>query len=56
MHTYAKALAMDPDRLDDVERQRRATRELRATLPNKGGDLDDESDEAVEMLVDIRQR
>jgi hypothetical protein len=56
MHAFAKALAMDPDRLEDAERQRRATRELRATLPDGGGDLDDESDEAFEMLVDFWKR
>lgn len=29
---------------------------LRATLPNGGGDLDEESDEACEMLVDVWKR
>lgn len=56
VHAYSKALATDPSRQEDSERQRIEARRLRLTLPDGGGDLDDESDEAFERLVKMDHR
>lgn len=54
---YSKALATDPARQEEAERQRLEARRLRASLPDgTGGDLDDESDEAFERLVKMIER
>jgi hypothetical protein len=42
---------MDPLRQGESEVQRLEARHLRSELPDGGGDLDDESDEAFEQLV-----
>ncbi|KAI1097942.1 hypothetical protein F4804DRAFT_143064 [Jackrogersella minutella] len=56
VHAYSKALATDPSRQKESERQRVEARRLRSTLPEGGGDLDDESDEAFERLVKMDHR
>ncbi|KAI0898720.1 hypothetical protein F4806DRAFT_506706 [Annulohypoxylon nitens] len=56
VHAYSKALATDPSRQEESERQRIEARWLRLTLPDGGGDLDDESDEAFERLVKMDHR
>ncbi|KAI0888151.1 uncharacterized protein GGS22DRAFT_185531 [Annulohypoxylon maeteangense] len=56
VHAYSKALATDPSRLDESETQRLEARRLRSTLPDGGGDLDDEGDEAFERLVKMDHR
>ncbi|KAI0377693.1 hypothetical protein F5Y04DRAFT_263483 [Hypomontagnella monticulosa] len=56
VHAYSKALATDPSRQSESERQRMEARRLRASLPDGGGDLDDESDEAFEKLVKMDHR
>lgn len=55
-HAYSKALATDPLRQEEAERQRVEARRLRMQLPGGGGDLDDESDEAFERLVKMDHR
>ncbi|KAI1458139.1 hypothetical protein F4805DRAFT_474585 [Annulohypoxylon moriforme] len=56
VHAYSKALATDPSRSEESEQQRVEARRLRSTLPDGGGDLDDESDEAFERLVKMDHR
>ncbi|KAI0139030.1 hypothetical protein F4776DRAFT_47404 [Hypoxylon sp. NC0597] len=56
VHAYSKALATDPSRRKESERQRLEARRLRSSLPDGGGDLDDESDEAFERLVKMDHR
>ncbi|KAI1410375.1 hypothetical protein F5Y13DRAFT_192236 [Hypoxylon sp. FL1857] len=56
VHAYSKALATDPSRRKESERQRKEARRLRLSLPDGGGDLDDESDEAFERLVKMDHR
>lgn len=55
-HAYSEALKMDPSKQEEAEKQRLEARWLRSKLPNGGGDLDDESDLAFEMLVRMDQR
>ncbi|KAI1654754.1 hypothetical protein F4813DRAFT_194925 [Daldinia decipiens] len=56
VHAYSKALGMDPSRQEESEIQRMEARRLRASLPDGGGDLDDETDEAFEKLVKMDHR
>jgi len=56
VHAYARALATDPARGEEAERQRLAARRLRSQIPGGGGDLDDESDAAFERLVKMDHR
>ncbi|KAI0104454.1 hypothetical protein F4814DRAFT_430828 [Daldinia grandis] len=56
VHAYSKALRMDPSRREESETQRIEARRLRSSLPDGGGDLDDESDEAFEKLVKMDHR
>ncbi|KAK0631075.1 hypothetical protein B0T17DRAFT_239362 [Bombardia bombarda] len=56
IHAYAKALAMDPSRQEESEKQRQAARHLREKIPGQAGHLDDESDEAFERLVKMDHR
>ncbi|KAI1087828.1 hypothetical protein F5B19DRAFT_46663 [Rostrohypoxylon terebratum] len=56
VHAYSKALATDPSRQEDSDKQRLEARRLRSSLPDGGGDLDDESDEAFERLVKMDHR
>ncbi len=56
IHAYSKALAMDPERREESERQRQEARNVRLLIPGGPGDLDDESDEAFELLVKMDQR
>ncbi|KAI1127032.1 hypothetical protein F5Y10DRAFT_266482 [Nemania abortiva] len=55
-HAYSKALGMDASRQEDSEKQRLEARRLRSEMPSKGGNLDDESDEAFDMLVKMDHR
>ena len=55
-HAYSKALSGDPARQQEAEDHRLEARRLRALIPGGGGDLDDESDKAFEMLVSMGQR
>ncbi|KAF2969313.1 hypothetical protein GQX73_g4250 [Xylaria multiplex] len=55
-HALSKALAMEPSRQGEAERQRIEARRLRMQMPCGGGDLDDESDEAFERLVKMDHR
>lgn len=52
----SKALGMDPARQKDAEESKQEARRLRKLLPPGRTDLDDESDHAFEMLVNIIQR
>ena len=54
-HMYSKALSMAGDG-QESERQRQEAQRLRMTLPAGSTDLDDESDEAYEMIVKMDQR
>lgn len=56
IHAYSQALAMDPSRHGEAERQRLEARRLRSNLPNGAGNLNDESDEAFEKLVKMNHR
>lgn len=56
VHAHSKALGMDPSRQEESKIQRMEARRLRASLPDGGGDLDDETDEAFEKLVKMDHR
>ena len=47
---------MDPERHGESEHQRQEARRLRLLIPGGSGDLDDESDEAFELLVKMDHR
>ena len=55
-HAYSHALAMDPERHVESERQRQDARRLRLLIPGGPGNLGDESDEAFELLVKMDHR
>jgi hypothetical protein len=47
---------MDPSKAKESEEQRQEARRIRLLIPGGAGDLDDESDEAFDMLVKIDHR
>lgn len=55
-HLLSRAYFMDPSREADAEQARRDAQRLRELLPPGRTNLDDESDEAYENLVEIIQR
>ncbi|GAB7361199.1 hypothetical protein MBLNU230_g1230t1 [Neophaeotheca triangularis] len=57
-HAKAKMLAKDPDpnQQEESRKARAMARRLRSELPAGGSYLDDESDEALEMIVDMDYR
>jgi tetratricopeptide (TPR) repeat protein len=55
-HALSKAFNMDPERKTEAEGARQEAHRLRGLLPAGRTDLDDENDEAFEMLVNIIQR
>jgi hypothetical protein len=55
-HAYSRALAMDPERREEAEHQRLEARRLRLLISGGPGDLDDESNEAFELLVKMDHR
>jgi hypothetical protein len=55
-HAYSRALVIDPKRREKAKLQRLEARRLRLLIPGGPGDLDDESDEAFELLVKMNHR
>ena len=56
-HLLMKAYLMDPEKYGkEAEEARQEAQRLRRLLPNGRTDLDDESDRAFDMLVDISVR